>query len=414
MNSPSANCCTATSTRDHRVMGSSFRWTCHLWWARLVSGLAGQRTCISWLLVLMTLVGTGFSSSTDAAEARKPSTYRDIDYSMSSEEARTVRILEAVTALWFLAIGSCVGSFLNVVIYRAPLGMDIVLPKSRCPRCQSAIIPRDNIPIIGWLRLRGKCRQCQLPISARYPLVELGMGLLFLIFLFRTLLSGGESLPVRDTNLYRGVVWILWYTKWDLLGIYLFHMVLLSVLWSGALMEYDGHLWPRRIVAVITAVGIAAVSLWPPLHPVPFWGPDSFRQAMTPGIGVFSGVAGLLVSGVTAHALSRLIYRQPSDLLTPSELSVVDHEESTAPQPDREIVSSRMQFTITLGLTGLFVGWQTGIALALVTAGLLGTHPFFRKRPVATTSSLVTLLLFVWRPVFHGVWPHVSSLFIPA
>lgn len=413
MNSASGCCCTAPLACEQRVMGSPFRWAGHAGRARFVSRLGGRRICIVWLLVVMTTVVT-CSPSTAMAEDRKPSTYRDVDYSMSSEEARTVRVLEAVTALWFLAIGSCVGSFLNVVIYRAPLGMDIVLPKSRCPRCQNPISPRDNIPIIGWLQLRGKCRQCQLPISARYPLVESGIGLLFLIFLYRTLLSGGANLPIRETNVYRGVVWILWYTKWDLLGIYLYQMFLLTALCGGALMEHDGHLWPRRIVAVVTAVGIVAVSLWPRLHPVPLWGPDSLRQAMSLGTGVLSGLAGLLCSGVVAFVLSQLVYRQPSELLTPSEPPTVGREELASSQPDRDIVSSRMQFTITCGLTGLLVGWQTGIALAFVAGGLLRIHPFLRKRPVATTSLLVTLLLFVWRPVFHLVWPRVSSLFTPS
>ena len=413
MTSASAHCCQVALARDQSLMASSLRRTSNPGSERNGFRLARRLACVVWLLVVGIAGAACFSSSTQAAETRKPSTYRDIDYSMSSEEARTVRILEAVTALWFLAIGSCVGSFLNVVIYRAPLGMDIVLPKSRCPRCQSAISPRDNIPIIGWLRLRGKCRQCQLPISARYPLVELGIGLLFLIFLFRTLLSGGANLPVRETNVYRGVVWILWYTKWDLLGIYLYQMFLLTALWGGALMEYDGHLWPRRIVAVVIAGGIAAVSLWPQLHPVPLWGPESVRQTMPLGTCVLSGLAGLLFSGVVAYALSRLIYRQSSHSRTVPESPALDREEITS-SPDRDIVSSRMQYTITLGLTGLFVGWQTGVALALVTAGLLGTHPFFRKYPVATTSSLVTLLLFVWRPVFHFAWPHVSSLFTPS
>jgi leader peptidase (prepilin peptidase)/N-methyltransferase len=68
--------------------------------------------------------------------------------------------------------GSLVGSFLNVCIWRLPRGQSIVRPRSRCPHCQARIAPRDNIPLISYLILRGRCRDCGEPISARYPAVE--------------------------------------------------------------------------------------------------------------------------------------------------------------------------------------------------------------------------------------------------
>lgn len=77
------------------------------------------------------------------------------------------------------AIGLLIGSFLNVVVYRVPNGLSIVSPPSACPGCGEQIRPRDNIPVLSWLLLRGKCRECREPISARYPLVELGTGLAF-------------------------------------------------------------------------------------------------------------------------------------------------------------------------------------------------------------------------------------------
>lgn len=68
--------------------------------------------------------------------------------------------------------GALVGSFLNVVIYRVPRDLSVVSPRSACPTCQTPIAGYDNIPVISWLLLRGKCRGCASPISARYPLVE--------------------------------------------------------------------------------------------------------------------------------------------------------------------------------------------------------------------------------------------------
>jgi leader peptidase (prepilin peptidase)/N-methyltransferase len=87
-----------------------------------------------------------------------------------------------VLALLIIAcafFGLCVGSFLNVVIYRVPLHESIVMPRSHCPTCGSSIADRDNIPVISWLLLRGRCRNCQAPISPRYILVELAGGALF-------------------------------------------------------------------------------------------------------------------------------------------------------------------------------------------------------------------------------------------
>ncbi len=72
-----------------------------------------------------------------------------------------------------VGIGLAVGSFLNVVIYRVPLGLSIVRPGSACPGCQTPIATRDNIPVLSWLLLKGRCRVCREPISGRYPLVEL-------------------------------------------------------------------------------------------------------------------------------------------------------------------------------------------------------------------------------------------------
>jgi leader peptidase (prepilin peptidase) / N-methyltransferase len=77
--------------------------------------------------------------------------------------------------------GLVIGSFLNVCITRIPEGLSIVSPGSRCPRCLTSIKPYDNIPVLGWLFLRGKCRNCGLAISPMYPIIELVTGLHFLL-----------------------------------------------------------------------------------------------------------------------------------------------------------------------------------------------------------------------------------------
>jgi len=82
-------------------------------------------------------------------------------------------------------LGLAIGSFLNVVIHRVPRGASVVNPPSACPGCAAPIRPRDNIPVLSWLLLRGRCRGCGEPISRRYPLVEAGTAALFVIMAVR-------------------------------------------------------------------------------------------------------------------------------------------------------------------------------------------------------------------------------------
>lgn len=83
------------------------------------------------------------------------------------------------------SLGSVIGSFLNVVIYRVPAGVSIIAPPSACARCGHHIRPRDNVPVLSWLLLRGRCRDCAAPISVRYPLVEAGTAALFVAVALR-------------------------------------------------------------------------------------------------------------------------------------------------------------------------------------------------------------------------------------
>src|SRR4051812_11902848 len=83
-------------------------------------------------------------------------------------------------AIFIFLVGLVIGSFLNVCILRIPSGQSIVLPSSRCPNCKIQIKPYDNVPVLSWLMLGGKCRKCKNPISWMYPIVELVTGLLFL------------------------------------------------------------------------------------------------------------------------------------------------------------------------------------------------------------------------------------------
>ena len=87
--------------------------------------------------------------------------------------------LQATWLLFIFAFGACCGSLINVLVYRLPLGLDVMLAGSRCPACETPLTWRENIPVFGWVFLRGRCRFCKSRISAEYPLVELVTGLLF-------------------------------------------------------------------------------------------------------------------------------------------------------------------------------------------------------------------------------------------
>jgi leader peptidase (prepilin peptidase) / N-methyltransferase len=93
-------------------------------------------------------------------------------------------------------LGLAAGSFANVVIHRVPRRESVVWPGSRCPACDTPIAWRDNLPLVSWLLLRGRCRSCRAPIAARYPLVEVAMGLLWFVVALRLTAEGlGWAIP---------------------------------------------------------------------------------------------------------------------------------------------------------------------------------------------------------------------------
>ena len=101
---------------------------------------------------------------------------------------------DVVTGVFAFLFGACIGSFLNVCIARWPAGMSVVKPPSRCPNCERPIRAYENIPILGWVGLRGRCAGCAAPISPQYPLVEL---LIALVWLCSAIVFGPTLLTVR-------------------------------------------------------------------------------------------------------------------------------------------------------------------------------------------------------------------------
>ena len=98
--------------------------------------------------------------------------------------------------LYAFIIGLCIGSFINVVVYRFPNDLSIIKPRSFCPKCKTKLSWRENIPLISWLIQRGRCKNCNTSISIRYPLVELTTAVLFVVFL-----NSSPSLYNNSSNL---------------------------------------------------------------------------------------------------------------------------------------------------------------------------------------------------------------------
>src|ERR687897_3218370 len=133
-------------------------------------------------------------------------------------------MLVLVTVLF----GLVVGSFLNVVIHRVPRRESVVWPASHCPHCEEPIRPTDNVPLISYVLLRGRCRNCKEPISARYPTVEATTGLLFGAAAYEF----GASLSLLPA------------------------LVLVSALISLAVIDLEHRLLPNAIVGPAALVGL--------------------------------------------------------------------------------------------------------------------------------------------------------------
>lgn len=130
-------------------------------------------------------------------------------------------------------LGLIVGSFLNVVVHRVPRRESIVSPASRCPGCGTPVSPRDNVPVLSWLLLRGRCRHCREPISVRYPLLEL---LTAAIFVAVAVVRGVDA---------------------DLIRVLPFAAALVAL----AAIDLEHRVLPNRIVVPLAVFGVAAGAL---------------------------------------------------------------------------------------------------------------------------------------------------------
>lgn len=160
----------------------------------------------------------------------------------------------AVYIFFLFAIGACVGSFLNVVVWRLPRGESIVSPPSHCPKCGKNLKWYDNLPIIGWLKLRGKCRFCAQPISARYPIVEAVTGALFAGYYIAFFMLGMGPCPSPGAPRGGwGAGFMNMSQHWP---VYFLYMALLCILLAASLIDAELYIIPLELLWFIGAVGL--------------------------------------------------------------------------------------------------------------------------------------------------------------
>lgn len=163
------------------------------------------------------------------------------------------------------ALGAIVGSFLNVVICRLPAGQSIIHPPSSCPKCGHRLRWHENLPILGWLRLRGRCASCRQRISVQYPMIELASALLFtasfvLYYMVRSKAPiVGGLVPAYLSQRGFGQTWPVW----------AMHMTMLSSLLAMSVIDARTYTVPIQITWVVTTVAFivhAIMPVWPASH----------------------------------------------------------------------------------------------------------------------------------------------------
>ena len=209
-------------------------------------------------------------------------------------------------SLVFFALGCIVGSFLNVCIYRLPLGMSIITPRSHCPHCKYSIPWYLNIPLVTWLALRGRCKNCGAPISARYFVVELLTGVAFLSC-WLAFGDAGHPLPSMPVAFV--------------------YAVFLAGLIAATFIDFEHFIIPDEITFGGMVVGFAASFFLPSLH-----------DASTLIVGMRRSFTGAIVGAAIIYGILRLgkwlFGRQRVKL--PMETKIV-FTDTSVHLPDKEI-----------------------------------------------------------------------------
>lgn len=281
-------------------------------------------------------------------------------------------------------LGTFVGSFLNVLIARLPYEKSVIWPGSRCGACLRSLRISDNVPILGYLRLRGRCRFCGVQFSSRYLWVELATGVIFAGLLFlETMLNwhGVAGMNSAASALRNG------WPSAETIGMFVTHATLISLLLAAAVIDAEHRVIPPQITYVGTVIGLIAATLmpwpWPTVTagptgpwyapdavipfgvmPWPFWGPPPTWAAAGSGqLGLLNG----LIGAAAGTALVRVF----------KFLFEVGFGQEALGLGDADLMMmAGAFFGWQVMLIGFFAGAMVGLALkvpSLVWAAITGT-----------------------------------------
>lgn len=210
-------------------------------------------------------------------------------------------------------LGAAVGSFLNVVVYRLPAGLSLLHPPSRCPQCHHRLQAHDNVPIVGWLWLRGRCRYCRTAIAPRYPLVEALTGGLFLAAFLQW------GLTVETVAAWVLLSWLLALAFIDLDTLTLPNGLtqsglVLGLLAQGLLLSAPSAGWSGAAQALMGSIVGAVLAIWI-FDLIGVVGSALMGQAVMGGgdgklaamLGAWLGWQGMLLSGFLACVLGAFV-----------------------------------------------------------------------------------------------------------
>ena len=288
---------------------------------------------------------------------------------------------------WVFFLGSTFASFLNVVAWRVPRGCSI-LGSSHCPNCDVQLTFRDNIPVIGWWKNKGRCSNCSNPISIRYFLVEVVLGAIFLWIATLVLTTGGATFPIRPPDSPPRWYSLIFKPTAELLQILVFHWTLILVLYTFVLIELEWMKIPFSVWIVGAMFGLVFVAIWPAVMLIdarfPFNGENASRVLNT---SVFVA-SGLTTGSIIGWFIDRCNY--------------------VANQPNSLVLG--------LSIVGLFLGWQSAIVVACLTASFfLVTAKSRFAQPVITNlfcAPHANLLLAVLLHLCTWNWMEKLSLLI--
>jgi leader peptidase (prepilin peptidase)/N-methyltransferase len=194
-----------------------------------------------------------------------------------------ITTFHVVLGLWIFAVGTVVGSFLNVCIYRLAWQQSVIWPASHCPACLRPIAAWDNVPVLSWLALRGECRRCGARIAARYALVEALVGMLFAALFVTDVVHAPFGVLAVDSLLRMG-----------------YHQVLVAALVVATFIDYDFQEIPDSVTYPGMLLGLLLGGIVPGIRPDP-------GTAQTLWGGLWIGVLGWLVGGLLTAGF-RLVF----------------------------------------------------------------------------------------------------------